>query len=470
MITDVNLIHTTSRNMMSRPLKRGTCMNCRFLKIKCDGTNPLCGPCRTHPKDDESGGSRTKKLQETVQRLEARLYELEYSEGSTPSVTLYDPYRPHFLPQLTISPSHPSSSRSLPNTTSHQQPRVVSPFSSSPEPQGYEFPLSSITAPVIGRKTCPRNIFDSVTATSECASWISKSNYMLDQFDWTPSDADHRISTEWVGYNIIESFFFQLTTSKHLQINFDGYALRCGLRTQEDQACEGADFHMITVICPEDVPVKAGLTIAIPTNPPRNENKAGSAEEMSAEDWFFSNTCDIDLKGRVTRDDQYPFASGGDSNIYRGTLNQPDGREIRVAIKMVRMPDDLDQAEDFIKKFRREVHVWSPLKHKNILPLIGVCEDLTPLPVLISPFCEFGHIGTYLRKHPEINRQELVLGVALGLEFLHANDIVHGDLKPQNVLVDKQGTARICDFGISKILNRSGFYDVYCWNSTIYGA
>ncbi|KAF8172259.1 kinase-like domain-containing protein, partial [Mycena galopus ATCC 62051] len=116
----------------------------------------------------------------------------------------------------------------------------------------------------------------------------------------------------------------------------------------------------------------------------------------------------------------------------------------------------------------REVHVWSPLKHKNIVPFIGVCQDLAPWPVLISPFYDFGHIGTYLRNHPEANRQHLakefsnfhlpqVLDVASGLDFLHANDIVHGDLKPQNVLVDKQGTARICDFGISKILNRSGF-------------
>ncbi|KAF8172188.1 kinase-like domain-containing protein, partial [Mycena galopus ATCC 62051] len=104
----------------------------------------------------------------------------------------------------------------------------------------------------------------------------------------------------------------------------------------------------------------------------------------------------------------------------------------------------------------REVHVWSPLQHTNIALFIGVCKDLAPWPVLISPFYDFGHIGTYLRNHLEANSNlhlPQILGVASGLDFLHANGVVHGDLKPKNDLVDKQGTARIYDFGISKILN-----------------
>ncbi|KAJ7817424.1 kinase-like domain-containing protein, partial [Mycena leptocephala] len=48
-------------------------------------------------------------------------------------------------------------------------------------------------------------------------------------------------------------------------------------------------------------------------------------------------------------------------------------------------------------------------------------------------------------------------GVAYGLEYLHRHEIVHGDLKVHNVLVDKHGTPCICDFGISKIVNSEGF-------------
>ncbi|KAJ7733797.1 kinase-like domain-containing protein [Mycena metata] len=51
----------------------------------------------------------------------------------------------------------------------------------------------------------------------------------------------------------------------------------------------------------------------------------------------------------------------------------------------------------------------------------------------------------------------MILGVAYGLEYLHGKGIVHGDLKVHNVLVDKHRTPCICDFGISKIINSSGF-------------
>ncbi|KAF8207469.1 kinase-like domain-containing protein, partial [Mycena galopus ATCC 62051] len=104
----------------------------------------------------------------------------------------------------------------------------------------------------------------------------------------------------------------------------------------------------------------------------------------------------------------------------------------------------------------REVDVWRRLKHKNILSFIGVCEDLAPSPVLISPFYKFGDVGNYLSKHPGANKGDLALGVASGLEFLHGNNVVHGDLK-QNVLIDKHGIPCICDFGISKIVGNRGF-------------
>ncbi|KAJ7826864.1 hypothetical protein B0H14DRAFT_3467369 [Mycena olivaceomarginata] len=131
----------------------------RFLKIKCDGMKPICGPCRKSPKDDEceySDGparSRTKALEDTVQRLEARLHELEHPEDTTPSVTLYDPYAPPPPPpQLTISPLFPgSSSSSLPSTPFHQLPRVLSPMNSSPPAsQGYSPSSTAASSPPFG--------------------------------------------------------------------------------------------------------------------------------------------------------------------------------------------------------------------------------------------------------------------------------------------------------------------------------
>ncbi|KAF9264589.1 hypothetical protein L218DRAFT_231018 [Marasmius fiardii PR-910] len=86
------------RSSSSKPLKRGkACLTCRFLKIKCDGARPICGPCQRHPKDDPCeyadgpGRSRTRVLEDTVSRLEARLREYE-NPDETPSMALHNPY------------------------------------------------------------------------------------------------------------------------------------------------------------------------------------------------------------------------------------------------------------------------------------------------------------------------------------------------------------------------------------------
>ncbi|KAF8216901.1 kinase-like domain-containing protein [Mycena galopus ATCC 62051] len=188
------------------------------------------------------------------------------------------------------------------------------------------------------------------------------------------------------------------------------------------------------------------------------EDNSSSGEETSFEETSHPGFPGRDLKGRVKQDDPYPFAGGGNSNVYRGKLSRSDGTKIRVAIKMIRMSDDgSGQQELMLRRLKREVDVWSRLKHKNVLPFIGVCEDLAPLPVLISPFYKFGHVGKYLRKHPKVDRAKLSLGVGSGLQFLHDKKVVHGDLKVQNVLVDKHGVPCICDFGISKIVSLRGF-------------
>ncbi|KAJ7339050.1 kinase-like domain-containing protein, partial [Mycena albidolilacea] len=176
--------------------------------------------------------------------------------------------------------------------------------------------------------------------------------------------------------------------------------------------------------------------------------------------FFFITKSFKDLTGHVTMLDRYPADSGGSADIYGGVLSGIQLTPVfvhQVAIKIYRRmhcePQELEQKS---RRLNREVDIWSRLKHRNILSFIGICEDLAPLPVLISPFYKFGHVGKYLTKHPGVNREKLVLGVASGLQFLHENGVVHGDLK-QNVLVDKHGVPCICDFGISKVVSRRGF-------------
>ncbi|KAJ6492272.1 TKL/TKL-ccin protein kinase [Mycena sanguinolenta] len=179
-----------------------------------------------------------------------------------------------------------------------------------------------------------------------------------------------------------------------------------------------------------------------------------SQEETRFRNSSFCQPYRPELAGHLVLEATFPFASGGNSNIYKGRLLVPDSPPIQVAMKMIRVEGDVDQLD---RRLRREVEIWRRLNHKNVLPFIGVCDDIAPRPMLISIFCHFGHVGTYLKTHPSANRNELVYGVASGLHYLHENDVVHGDLKQQNVLVDPTNVPCICDFGLSRMTTRAGF-------------
>ncbi|KAF7369924.1 TKL/TKL-ccin protein kinase [Mycena sanguinolenta] len=163
------------------------------------------------------------------------------------------------------------------------------------------------------------------------------------------------------------------------------------------------------------------------------------------------------LKGRVFRTDQFPFATGGNSNIYRGQLIHKTGK-VQIAIKFIRVSNDRSGQFQLLQRLKRETRVWSALNHRNLLPFLGVWDEpVAPYPALIAPFYKSGDLGQYLRKCSTLDKEKMILGVAAGLEYLHRHEIVHGDLKVHNVLIDKHGAPCICDFGISKIMNLQGF-------------
>lgn len=100
----------------------------------------------------------------------------------------------------------------------------------------------------------------------------------------------------------------------------------------------------------------------------------------------------------------------------------------------------------------REVNIWHRLDHLRVVPLRGYSIDFDGTPCLVSPWFENGDVLTYLKKHPFADRRRLVRQVAEGLIYLHSQDVVHGDLKGGNVLVDSSGDAALCDFGLAKLM------------------
>ncbi|KAG8871491.1 GTP-binding protein Rho1 [Tulasnella sp. 331] len=99
----------------------------------------------------------------------------------------------------------------------------------------------------------------------------------------------------------------------------------------------------------------------------------------------------------------------------------------------------------------KEIKVWKRLRHNHVLQFYGASLMASP-PFLVSRYMKNGNIIKYLAAiNPAANRVQLAHEIALGMLYIHEKNIVHGDLKGVNVLIDDSGQACITDFGLSKI-------------------
>jgi len=167
-----------------------------------------------------------------------------------------------------------------------------------------------------------------------------------------------------------------------------------------------------------------------------------------------------DLTGQVTKGDR--LACGGLSDVYEGKWRNPaTGETVAVAIKILRGVYPTDEArKKQSERLNRETWVWDELIDPNILPFLGLSSnvgDKTDAPALISPLCTKGDITRFLKENGNADRLEMAVGIAKGLRYLHLKDIIHGDLKPTNILVSEDGKPLLCDFGRSRIIGHRGF-------------
>ncbi|KAJ7788301.1 kinase-like domain-containing protein [Mycena olivaceomarginata] len=139
---------------------------------------------------------------------------------------------------------------------------------------------------------------------------------------------------------------------------------------------------------------------------------------------------------------------GAFGDIWKGLVNEQS-----VCLKIMRIFENSDvKAVD--KEFGREALIWRQLCHPNVLPFFGLYY-LEGRPCLVSPLMENGNVMKFLiNKNPsDTDRVSLILDVALGLQYLHDQNVVHGDLKGLNILITHSGRACIADFGVSAIAN-----------------
>ncbi|KAL8262951.1 hypothetical protein R6Q59_024300 [Mikania micrantha] len=113
--------------------------------------------------------------------------------------------------------------------------------------------------------------------------------------------------------------------------------------------------------------------------------------------------------------------------------------------------------QDGQKEFKNEVNTIARTHHKNLVQLLGYCDD-SEQQLLIYEYMSNGTLALFLfgETRPSWKqRSYIALGVAKGLAYLHedcSNQIIHCDIKPQNILLDDYYNAKIADFGLAKLL------------------
>jgi serine/threonine-protein kinase len=147
------------------------------------------------------------------------------------------------------------------------------------------------------------------------------------------------------------------------------------------------------------------------------------------------------------------LGSGGMSTVYLArdsTLDRP------VAVKV--MHREMSEQADQLERFRQEARAVAKISHPNVVSVIDAGED-GGYPYIVFEYVEGETLKARINRIGALDTQEALayaIEIARGLTVAHARKMVHRDIKPQNVLIDAEGRAKLTDFGISRQLEQDG--------------
>ncbi|NLK27716.1 MAG: Stk1 family PASTA domain-containing Ser/Thr kinase [Clostridiales bacterium] len=160
------------------------------------------------------------------------------------------------------------------------------------------------------------------------------------------------------------------------------------------------------------------------------------------------------LKSGMIISDRYEIidnvGSGGMADVYKAK----DQRLNRfVAIKVLKPEYSSDKS--FVNKFRGEAQSAAGLSHPNIVNVYDVGDD-SGLHYIVMELVEGITLKRFIEKKGKLEIKEAVgiaIQIAQGMEAAHNNNIIHRDIKPQNIIISREGKVKVTDFGIAKATN-----------------
>jgi serine/threonine protein kinase len=147
------------------------------------------------------------------------------------------------------------------------------------------------------------------------------------------------------------------------------------------------------------------------------------------------------------------LGSGGMSTVY---LARDQTLDRSVAVKV--MHREMSEQADQLERFRQEARAVAKLSHPNVVSVIDAGED-GGHPYIVFEYVEGETLKQRIGREGALDPQEAIayaIEIARGLSVAHARSMVHRDIKPQNILIDAEGRAKLTDFGISRQLEQDG--------------
>ena len=141
------------------------------------------------------------------------------------------------------------------------------------------------------------------------------------------------------------------------------------------------------------------------------------------------------------------IGTGGMSDVYKAKCHKLNRF---VAVKVLKQ--EFSENANFVAKFRVEAQAAAGLMHPNIVNVYDVGEE-KGLHYIVMELVEGITLKKYIEKKARLAYKEAVsiaIQVCMGIEAAHNNHIIHRDIKPQNIIISKDGKVKVTDFGIAK--------------------